>query len=245
MKMLQTFSVVFAAIAIATPVLAHSPYLTHKTAWTGPDGKDWALALLNGDAIIGPWDDPNRPVVLNPEGKIVAIGPIHKNPVVVCFSARDCRFLTDAEALVPDPATFGSPREIDFYPESLNKFRSENGRYILDQEFQTYGMRHSELTWLEWPRILLPVFRSAPIVTVVFLIPLLGIIFSLGRRFAFSRYQKVRFHRFIVPGFLAALFGSGLATASSVLYSEAAIATTIVALIAGLLSGSQILSRPP
>ncbi len=207
----------FAACCMCAPAQAHRPYLTHKTPWLCADGKLCSLAVLNGDGIFFP--DPNRPVILNEDGKVIAIGPLDQNPLPFCVAADDCKFITDAGAYAPDPATFGTPREPNFYPEHLDQYRDDYSKRPAGHEFKTYGMTMSSISpsyrlWV-WKTVL----ASSPIITVALLLS--GA--NLGWRNAKPRGPRSKVKAPISPGVASAILGGLIVLLASHYYIEAAI----------------------
>ena len=97
---------------------AHSPYLDQKGLRTllSEDGRRYQVGTLYGDGILFP--DPGRPVLLNDQGLVVALGPRAGDGIVRCANKAACAILLDnGEKIVPDPKSFGPPRIPNFYPE--------------------------------------------------------------------------------------------------------------------------------
>lgn len=213
----------------SSAALAHSPYLDGFKSWTDSHGTAWRLAVLNGDSILL-GDDPNRPVVLNSDGKIVAIGPIGKNPVPVCFTPHDCRILIDDGVLLPDPKTFGTPRDPDFYPEHLDAREGANGK------FEPYGFKAGLLSLSDWPYAATNVLRARMISTLLILVPLLLLLFLLSRMLVTMRQATVpNWKLVLIPG-LVFLFGLMIFDDASPYFRIAALALGLLAISAGVAS---------
>jgi hypothetical protein len=83
-------------VFMAGPAPAPSPYLSPRADWVywnSPDERPYSLAVLWGDGILAA--NPLRPVVLDAEGHVVALGPlvtdayIHcRTPLTACIIAR-------------------------------------------------------------------------------------------------------------------------------------------------------------
>lgn len=131
--------------AQSTICLAHSPYITNRVAWIGPDGRHFTLALLHGDGIFAP--DPIRPVVLDANDYVVALGPLMRNAVIWCDQPSACAAYFDAtwdRAVKPDPSGFRASRSANFYPE-----------FATDE----YGFQPAAVETLERLRVIVHVLR--------------------------------------------------------------------------------------
>jgi hypothetical protein len=67
---LQILMVCFAG----APAFAHSPYVRGETPWISPDGRQLAVGMLYGDGIF--LADPARPVILDEQRRVLAMGPL-------------------------------------------------------------------------------------------------------------------------------------------------------------------------
>jgi hypothetical protein len=134
--------ILVALSGVANPAVAHSPYFTQVEKVTLPDGKPGEMRLLNGDGIF--FSDPIRVLVLNSEGKPIALSPHSKSLVLVCNKARECVGVdreTD-RVFQLDPASFRVEDVV--VPAQEELWRSERGReelWRLEGRKDTWGFQ--------------------------------------------------------------------------------------------------------
>jgi hypothetical protein len=61
-------------VMAASAASAHSPYYTQIAKIRFPDGQVGEVRLLHGDGIV--YTDPVRPVIVDQQWRLVALGPI-------------------------------------------------------------------------------------------------------------------------------------------------------------------------
>lgn len=151
--------------ASSSVAIAHSPYLERGETWIGPNGKNWQIAMLRGDGIVGPGPDPARPVVLDDAGLVVAQGPLVSYGIAYCSSETNCLVVTPDTVIEPDAASFRTPRKPDFYPE---------------HETESFGFRPAKISVFDWIWICIFAWAMSPIMGLIFFL----IFARLGARVA-------------------------------------------------------------
>lgn len=71
-----------ALFCIASIAHGHSPYFSERIKIEHPDWGSIDFAILNGDGIF--FADPGRVVVIDPQGELLAIGPLTPAPILTC-----------------------------------------------------------------------------------------------------------------------------------------------------------------
>jgi hypothetical protein len=146
---------------LATEAGAYTFSLTDTVPWTAPDGRTMTIGMLYGEGII--FADPARPVVLDEQGRVVAVGPLAHDGIVRCPHSANCRVLLGLSrgpaSVEPDPGTFDPFRG---RPDPMEGF------YVTGGEQLELGFRPVESTWSdEWFRWT-AAYRRSPIISLIF-----------------------------------------------------------------------------
>jgi hypothetical protein len=155
---------------LATEAGAYTFSLTDTVPWTAPDGRTMSIGMLYGESIIAAT--PARPVVLDEQGRVVAVGPLAHDGIVRCRNSADCRVLLGLSrgpaSVEPDPGTFDPFRG---RPDPMQGF------YVTGGERLELGFRPVESTWSdEWFRWT-AAYRRSPTISLIFTV----IFAALGR----------------------------------------------------------------
>jgi hypothetical protein len=130
---------VAAACIMASHADAHRPYFTVIEKISPPGGQPGEMRLLHGDGIF--FADPVRVLVLDEEGRAVALSPLTSIQSLVCPEERKCLAvdLEGKRAFELDPATF-----------RISPVRQESdGLRDLEAEEASWGFRTRDASHLE------------------------------------------------------------------------------------------------
>ncbi|HYE48602.1 MAG TPA: hypothetical protein VEB20_03355 [Azospirillaceae bacterium] len=192
-------SVLWLAASMAS---AHEPHFREAAPIALPDGRAAELRLLVGDGIIGP--DPARPVVLSPQGEVLALGRRNQGLAgwtLVCTGPDGCAAVEvwSGTAFVPAPSSlrpWAGPRE--------------GGIRELEAAEAAWGFRERPATRAEW------LAAEAALVGRDFRTGLLVVALGSGASAAVLR-SRARRHRRLRPVLLAGAAASGIVAVAAFL----------------------------
>lgn len=144
---------------LAPNAFAYTFSLSDEVSWMAPDRRKMTIGMLYGEGILS--STPARPVVLDEQGRVVALGPLAYDGIVRCLQVDRCRVLLGfshgPRTVEPDPATFDP---------FLGRPGPCNGFFVTGGDQPEFGFRAVESTWGdEWFRWT-AAYRRAPVLSI-------------------------------------------------------------------------------
>jgi hypothetical protein len=143
MRHLLTTMLAAMIVMAASAASAHLPYYTQIEKIRFPDGQVGEVRLLHGDGIV--YTDPVRPVIVDQQSRLVALGPIAFSMIVSCDKERRCLIvdLWRSRVLELDPASFRQGR----VQPAVNRWPMDD--LELEYRDENWGFSSRDATFVE------------------------------------------------------------------------------------------------